>query len=155
MKTLILSFAFTAAVFSQGFRTEPLANPSAPGSVQPTWSAAADGSPILSWIEPIKNGDYSLRYAVRKGAAWSEPRTVIAGRHFFRNPAEAPEVIQLNDKLWMAHWVEMPKESSEAEYIYVSASVDSTVWSLSPPAAPMKRRCFGWRLPRATMGRAI
>lgn len=130
MKTLILSFTLTAAVFAQGLRTGPLANPSAPGSVQPTWSAAPDGSPILSWIEPIKNGDYSLRYAVRKGGAWSEARTVIAGRHFFRNPAEAPEVIQLNDKLWMAHWVEMPKESSEAEYIYVSASVDGTHWSV-------------------------
>src|ERR1022692_2213543 len=112
MKTLIVSFAFSAAVFAQGYRAEPLANPSAPGSVQPTWSAAADGSPILSWIEPVtvapgKPGDYSLRYAVRKGGTWSEARTVIAGRHFFRNPAEAPEVIQLNDKLWMAHWVEM------------------------------------------------
>jgi hypothetical protein len=54
---------------------------------------------------------------------------VIAGRKFFRHPAEAPEVIQFSDKLWMAHWVEMPMESSDAEYIYVSSSVDGVKWS--------------------------
>src|SRR5271155_1740335 len=106
MKTLIcllsLSVACHVPALGQGFRAEPLPNPSADGSVQPNWSAAPDGSAILSWIEPVKNGGYSLRYAIRKGAAWSEARTVVAGRHFFRHPAEAPEVLQINDKLWMA-----------------------------------------------------
>jgi hypothetical protein len=129
MKNLIFVLSLSAAVFGQGFRAEPLANPSADGSVQPDWSTTPDGSAILSWIEPVKNGEYSLRYAVRKGAAWSEARTVIAGRHFFRQPAEAPEVVQIGDKLWLAHWVEMPKEESEAEYIYVSSSVDGTRWT--------------------------
>jgi len=129
MKSLICSLLLTMATFGQAFRAEPLANPSAGGSVQPNWSTAPDGSAIFSWIEPVKNGEYSLRYAVRKGAAWSEARTVIAGRHFFRQPAEAPEVMQIGDKLWLAHWVEMPKESSEAEYIYVSSSIDGLHWS--------------------------
>src|ERR1700679_908141 len=129
MKNLIFLLSLTVLASGQGFRAELLANPSADGSVQPSWSAAPDGSAILSWIEPVKNGEYSLRYAVRKGAAWSEARTVIAGRHFFRQPAEVPEVIQVSDKLWMAHWVENVKESSDAEYIYVSASVDGTHWS--------------------------
>jgi hypothetical protein len=133
MKKLILvlfvAVALNIAAFGQGFRAEPLANPSADGSVQPNWSAAPDGSAILSWVEPVKNGGYSLRYAIRKGAAWSEARTVIAGRHFFRHPAEAPEVIQIGDKLWLAHWVENVKESSDAEYIYVSSSVDGVHWS--------------------------
>jgi hypothetical protein len=125
----VLAAVLNVPAAGQGFRAELLANPSADGSVQPSWSAAPDGSAILSWIEPVKNGEYSLRYAVRKGAAWSEARTVIAGRHFFRQPAEVPEVIQVSDKLWMAHWVENVKESSDAEYIYVSASVDGTHWS--------------------------
>ena len=133
MKNLIclvsLSAVLNMVASGQGFRAEPLANPSANASVQPNWSAAPDGSAILSWVEPVKNGEYSLRYAVRKGTAWSEARTVIAGRHFFRQPAEAPEVMQIGDKFWLAHWVEMPKESSEAEYIYVSSSVDGVHWS--------------------------
>jgi len=133
MKNLILDLSLAvmlaAGASGQAFRAESLTNPSADGSVQPNWSAALDGSAILSWIEPAKNGDYSLRYAVRKGNAWSEARTVIAGRHFFRHPAEAPEVVQINDKLWLAHWVENVKESSDAEYIYVAASADGTHWS--------------------------
>ena len=133
MKTFIcllsLSTVLSTAAFAQAFRAERLANPSADGSVQPNWSAAPDGSAILSWIEPVKNGEYSLRYAIRKGAAWSEARTVISARHFFRQPAEAPEVMQIGDKFWLAHWVEMPKESSEAEYIYVSTSADGVRWS--------------------------
>src|SRR5579862_6008825 len=122
MKTFLSILIFATAAFAQGLRSEPLANPSADGSVQQNWSAVPDGSAILSWIEPGRNGAYSLRYAVRKGSAWSEARTVIAGRKFFRHPAEAPEVMQFSDKLWMAHWVDMPMESSEAEYIYVSSS---------------------------------
>src|SRR5580693_6095498 len=134
ISSLSLSAVFTLALLTitasgQAFRAEPLANPSADGSLQPSWSAAPDGSAILSWIEPGKNGDSSLRYAIRKGTAWSEARTVVAGRHFFRHPAEIPEVIQMSDKLWMAHWVENLKESSDAEFIYVSASTDGTHWS--------------------------
>jgi hypothetical protein len=129
ISVLFLTIVLNAVALGQGFRFEPLPNPSADGSVQPTWSTAFDGSAILSWIEPVKNGDYSLRYAVRKGAAWSEARTVISGRHFFRHPAEVPEVIQIGDKLWMAHWVENVKESSDAEYIYVSSSVDGMHWT--------------------------
>ncbi|HEY1759250.1 MAG TPA: hypothetical protein VGG72_28010 [Bryobacteraceae bacterium] len=131
MKNLIfvLPLAVALTVSGQGFRSEPLANPSAAGSIQPNWSASADGGALLSWLEPGKDGEYSLRYALRKGPAWSEARTVIAGRHFFRHPAEAPEVIQVSGKFWLAHWVEMPKESSDAEYIYVSSSVDGTHWS--------------------------
>jgi hypothetical protein len=129
MKPLAFFLILSTGAFGQSLHSEALANPAADGSVQQQWSAAADGSPILSWIEPGKNGVYSLRYAIRKGAAWSDARTVIAGRKFFRHPAEAPEVIQMSDKLWMAHWVEMPMESSEAEYVYVSASVDGMKWS--------------------------
>jgi hypothetical protein len=129
MKTLACFLLINLAAFGQGLRSEALANPAAEGSVQQNWSAAPDGSAILSWIEPGRNGNFSLRYAVRKGAAWSEARTVIAGRKFFRHPAEAPEVMQVSAKLWLAHWVEMPMESSEAEYIYVSSSVDGVKWS--------------------------
>ena len=35
----------------------------------------------------------------------------------------------MSDRLWFAHWVEMPSESSEAEYIYVSSSTDGVKWT--------------------------
>jgi hypothetical protein len=44
----------------------------------------------------------------------------------------------LGDKQWMAHWVEMPKESSEAEFLYVSSSTDGVHWTA--PAIAHKDR---------------
>ncbi len=125
-------------MFSQSFRAERIPNPAGTGSVQPSWSVAPDGSVVLSWIEPAANHSYALRYAVRRGSQWSEARTVASRPHFFRQPAEAPEVIEVNDKLWMAHWVEMPMESSEAEFVYVSSSTDGVHWT--PPAMAHKDR---------------
>src|SRR5581483_11672773 len=112
--TLLLFAALALPGFGQSFKSEPTPNPSAKGSVQPNWSVSPDGSPVLSWIEPAADGSYSLRYAVRNGSKWSEPRTVAAHRHFFRQPAEIPEVMAIGPGQWMAHWVEMPMEGSDA-----------------------------------------
>jgi hypothetical protein len=131
MKTLLMLVLVTIPLaFGQTFKTEPLANPAGAGSLQPNWSVTPDGGALLSWIEPSKGGFSSLRYAVRHAANWSEPHTIAAQRHFFRHPAELPEVAQLSEHQWMAHWVEMPKEESEAEYVYTSASTDGLHWTM-------------------------
>lgn len=103
-------------------------NPSGPGSIQPNWSVMPDGALILSWIEPAKDDSLSLRYAIRRGEKWSEARTIIAKRPFFHHPAEAPEVVAVNDRVLLAHWIET-EEGSEAEFLYVSASTDGVKWS--------------------------
>jgi hypothetical protein len=130
MNKLLLTACFaTAAAFGQTLTPENMMNPTAAGSLQPNWSATPDGRAVLSWIEPLKASGYALRYAVHGASGWSEARTVVSGRHFFRHPAESPEVMVLSDKLWMAHWVEMPMEGSEAEFVYVSWSADGVKWS--------------------------
>lgn len=126
------------ALEAQALTTENLANPAGPGSLQPNWSVTPDGNAVLSWIEPAKDGSYTLRYAVHRASGWSEARTVAAQRHFFRHPAEVPEVEALSSQLWMAHWVEMPNEANEAEYVYVSTSTDGTHWTA--PAMAHKDR---------------
>jgi len=127
--TLILLLACSPFAFAQ-FKAEPFTNPAAEGSLQPNWSVAPDGSVIFSWIEPGSDDLYSLRYAVRKGGAWSAAHTIAAHRHFFQQPAEVPEVIAVSDKQWLAHWVEMPNEASEAEFIYTSSSTDGVHWTM-------------------------
>jgi BNR repeat-like domain len=137
-RVLLVAAALAVPALSQSFRAERVTNPSAKGSLQPNWSVAPDGAVVLSWIEPSANGSYALRYAVRHGSQWSEARTIASRRHFFRQPAEVPEVMQIKDRLWMAHWVEMPMEESDAENVYVSSSADGVHWT--PPSVAHKDR---------------
>jgi hypothetical protein len=127
MKHFSLLALFACLAFSQ---SSPLPNPAANNSLMPAWSTLPDGTPVLSWIEKSKEG-YSLKYSVHHGAAWSEPRTIAAGRKFFRHPAEVPEVIALSDGTLVAHWIEQPSGAgdSDAEYAYVSASHDGIKWT--------------------------
>ncbi len=127
--TLLLLVAAALPGFSQSLRMEAAPNPSGKGSIQPNWSVAADGSPVLSWVEPSANGSLALRFAVRHGAQWSEAHTIASERHFFRHPAELPEVLEIKPGVWMAHWVEQPNPASDEEDVYVSSSTDGVKWT--------------------------
>lgn len=129
MKTYFPLFALTLCGFAQALKPSPVPNPATAGSLQPNWSVAADGSALLSWVEPAKGGGYTLRYAKRNGAAWSEARTVVSGRPFWRHPAEVPGMISLSDGTLLAHWVEKGKDSSDEENIFVSSSRDGIKWT--------------------------
>src|SRR5579862_310176 len=122
MKHSLLLLSLAACGYAQTLQPVAVPNPSTPGSIQPNWAVAADGSILLSWVEPVKEGSSNLRYAVRKGGAWSEARTIATNRNFWRHPAEIPELLSLSDGTLLAHWVEKGKESSDAEFILVSSS---------------------------------
>lgn len=136
-KSMFLLLPLTIAGFGQTLRVESVANPSGPTSLQAHWGATPDGHPLLSWIETAKDGSLILRYAIRRDTQWSEPRTIVANRHFFRQPAESPSVISFGDGSLLAEWVELPG-TGEAEYIYVSASKDGRQWTA--PAMAHKDR---------------
>ena len=127
-RTLVLAI-LTATGFGQALKVEPVANPAPAGSLESHWGTAQDGSPLLSWIEPVKGGSYALRYSIRRGTQWGEPRTIVTNRRFFRQPAESPSMISFPSGGFLAEWVEIPNDSSEAEYIYVSASRDGVQWT--------------------------
>jgi hypothetical protein len=128
-QTALFLSLIAASAFAQTLKTEPAANPAGPGSSQVTWTVTQDGKPLLSWVEPAKDGSFALRYATWTGAAWSEPRTIAAHRKFFHHPAEVPGVVALSGGTLIAHWIEQTSESSEAEFVYVSASRDGVTWS--------------------------
>ena len=130
-RPIFLLLALAVSGFAQTPKVEAIANPSTVESLQAHWAMTQDGSPLLSWIETLKDGSYTLRYAIRRGSQWSEPRTIAANRHFFRQPAESPSVISFADGSLLAEWVEVPSGSGEAEYMYVSASKDGLRWT--PP----------------------
>jgi hypothetical protein len=116
--------------FAQTLKSVAVPNPAPAGSIQPNWTVAADGSVLLSWVEPSKD-TYALRYAVRHGSAFGESRTIAAGRNFWRHPAEIPGLLSMSDGTLLAHWVEKGKgkDSSDAEDLYVSSSKDGIHWT--------------------------
>ncbi len=116
--------------FAQMLKSVAVPNPAPPGSIQPNWAVAADGSVLLSWVEPSKD-TYALRYAIRHGSAWGEARTIASGRNFWRHPAEIPGLLSMSDGMLLAHWVEKGKgkDSSDAEDLYVSSSKDGIKWT--------------------------
>ena len=89
---VLCAVAAMTPLFGQALKVEAIANPSSATSLQAHWGMAQDGSPLLSWVETTKDGSHTLRYAIRRGAQWSEARTIVANRHFFRQPAESPSV---------------------------------------------------------------
>lgn len=127
--SLALSGVLAGSAFAQTMKVEPSASPAGPGSSQVNLSTTQDGSPLLSWVEPTKDDSFALRYSVFKGTQWTAPRTIAPHRKFFHHPAEMPNMTQLKDGTFMAEWIEQPKEDSEAEMLYVSASPDGVKWS--------------------------
>jgi hypothetical protein len=125
----LLLYVSAVAGFGQKLTVAPAANPSTSGSIQPNWGLAGDGSLLLSWVQPAGEGLGTLQYAVRRGSSWSEARTIAAGRRFWRHPAEVPGLISLSDGTLLAHWVEKGKDSSDAEYTFVSSSRDGLHWT--------------------------
>ena len=125
----ILLLTVAVAAPGQLLKVNPLPNLSGAESLQAHWGMASDGSPLLSWLEKSKDGSLSLRYSIRRGAQWSEPRTIVSNRQFFRQPAESPSVISFPNGSLLAEWVELPPGSGEAENLYVSASRNGTHWT--------------------------
>ncbi len=128
---LFVSLLITASAWSQTLKVTPAASPAGPGSSQANWSVTQDGKPLLSWVEPAKDGSFALRYSSWTGTAWSEPRTIAAHRKFFHHPAEVPGMVALSGGTLLAHWIEQTSASSEAEFVYVSSSRDGVKWT--PP----------------------
>jgi hypothetical protein len=125
MRNSVLTLLFAAALLpAQTLKVDAVANPSGSNSSQVNWSVTQDGSALMSWVESD-----TLKYAIRKGTQWSEPRTIASKRHFFHHPAELPEVIAMPNGAFMAHWIETPKPDSEAEFVFVSASRDGVKWT--------------------------
>jgi hypothetical protein len=131
----------SVSAFGQTFKVESVATPAGASSLQANWSVTPAGDPLLSWVEIGKNDSASLRYAVRHGNAWSTAQTIASGRHFFRHPAELPEVLALAGGTFMAHWIEQPEGSDDAEFVYVSASKDGVHWT-APAMANKDRSPF-------------
>lgn len=104
--------------------------PGAPGSGQPRLTAAADGSPLLSWLEPAGDA-VALRYSRFEAGAFAPPRTVASGTDWFVNWADLPSVQPITAEVWAAHWLRLAPESAGAYHIATAVSADGgQSWSV-------------------------
>src|SRR5690349_14638491 len=75
-------------------------------SAQPALSAAPDGRVFMSWIEPAQPVGHKLLFSVRDSkGAWSGPRMIAEGEHWFVNDSDYPSMIVLADGSLAAQWL--------------------------------------------------
>jgi hypothetical protein len=98
----------------------PLTLSAAPGSAEPHLAANGDDV-MLSWIEPDGAG-HALKYSRLHGNAWDAPALAARGDHWVVSAADAPAVVPVSARLWVAHW---RAEASDPYAYDIATSVSS------------------------------
>jgi len=103
--------------------------PGSAGSAQPRLATGADGTVVLSWLEPAGDS-YAFRYATFAGGAFSAPREVTRGEDLMVNWADMPSVQPITDQVWAAHWLKLAPEAAGPYHIATVVSNDAGItWS--------------------------
>lgn len=118
----------------EGARAEPIAaaiaSPAAPGSGEPFLATGADGSLLMSWLEPSGDGSHALRFARYTDQLWSEPVTISQRDDFFVNWADFPSIIETPESGMIAHWLQKSGEGPYAYDVMFALSADrGSTWS--------------------------
>src|SRR6266498_1906119 len=114
---------------------QKLDSPAGAGSAEPNVYVDAGGRIYLSWIEKQGDNTHRLRFAVRSGAAWSEPKTIIEDQNLFVNWADFPSLVVLSDGALVAHWLVKSSPDAHAYDVNIARSTDDgKTWS--KPLAP-------------------
>ena len=111
------------AIDTAAFSARAVPFPGAAGSAQPRLTSSADGTTVLSWLEPTDDG-VALRFAAFDGAAFSPPREVVRGADLFVNWADLPSVQPITAGVWAAHWLRLAPDSAGAYHVATAVSGD-------------------------------
>jgi hypothetical protein len=134
---ILIELLLATPSFGQGkvvTGTSPVAHeiesPAGPQSGEPNLFATSDGRTYLSWIEKISDTRHALRFSIRKGNQWTEPRTIAEGDNWFVNWADFPSLVALSDGSLVAHWLVKAGPGTYAYNINVARSSDGgKTWS--------------------------
>ena len=110
-----------------------------PGSGEPNLAVAADGSVLLTWLEPAAGERFALRFAVRDERVWTLPRTLRESDSYFVNWADFPSIVELPDGIWAVHWLQKVPGHVYAYHVNLAFSRDRGV-SWSEPVVPHRDR---------------
>ncbi len=109
--------------------------PAGPGALGASWTSV-EGSPALSWLEPVPGAAgreagrerFRLRVSRFVAPAWSAPVTVAEGDDFVANWADFPAAVS-NGRSAVAHWLAVSGSEKYAYTILLAGSVDGgTTW---------------------------
>ena len=92
---------------------------------------AARGALLLSWLEPVANGDrVALRFARFANGAWSAPRTIVERNDLVVNWADFPSVVADARGVLFAHWLQKSGAFAYASDVRMATSGDGgATWS--------------------------
>ncbi|MEX2156665.1 MAG: sialidase family protein [Gemmatimonadales bacterium] len=108
-------------------------------SVAPNIARTADGAAVLTWHERVADKRHALRFAVREGGRWSEPRTIVESDSFFVNWADFPSLVALPNGSWIVHWLARVPGGVYAYHVRLAISHDrGKTWSR--PIVPHRDR---------------
>jgi hypothetical protein len=120
-----------APVETPTFRARAVPFPGGAGSAQPRLASSADGTVVLSWLEPAEDGAV-FRHATFDGSAFSPPREVTRGEDLMVNWADMPSVQPITADVWAAHWLRLRPDSAAAYDVATVVSSDGgATWT--PP----------------------
>ena len=103
-----------------------------PGGAEPNLQVTTDGRVLLTWLEPVSEGQHALRMAVRERGLWSDPKTVLESEHFFVNWADFPSLVEMGDGSWLVHWLEKTHGNKYAYHVKLAVSKDGGLaWGTS------------------------
>jgi hypothetical protein len=130
----------TATAKPSSLAVREVDSPARPGSGEPNLTVAADGSVLLSWIEPSGGESHALRYAaLTSSGSWSEPLTIAQGDNWFVNWADFPALATLPDGALFAHWLAKTGAGKYAYSVQLARSLDGgKTWSR--PVVPHRDR---------------
>ncbi|HEX6161525.1 MAG TPA: sialidase family protein, partial [Thermoanaerobaculia bacterium] len=79
---------------------------------------------LLSWLEPVQEKRYSLKFASYEKGSWSEARTIVTRDDFFVNWADFPSIVADARGTLFAHWLQKNGEGPYAYDVRVTSSSD-------------------------------
>ena len=88
------------------------------GSGEPFLYQAPDGSVLLSYLTPVNDSTYALRFRRYHPdtQTWDSPRIIATGTNWFVNWADFPSLIETPSGRMIAHWLQ--RNGSESPYAY-------------------------------------
>lgn len=108
---------------------ERLTSPVLIGGVVPQVGTRADGSVVLSWLEPRPDKGYRFRAVIAKGLRWGDPFTIDDSPMITMFSANLPGVAELpNGGGMLAYWERADPSAADDPYatsIHLARSVDN------------------------------